>query len=137
MRKEYDFSNAELIIPPKDPNKTRICIRINTKTLNWFRQRVREAGGGNYQTMINEALKEFIDRQNIKNKMTNLLKSIGKVSETITLSSGSVPKYDGGVWVYSKGSFLGQHQYVIPSGQADNFGIKKEDDERNQPSLAA
>jgi len=48
MREEYDFSEAELIVPPKDPKKTRITIRIDTKTLNWFRQQVHEAGGGNY-----------------------------------------------------------------------------------------
>ena len=60
MREEYDFSKAELVVPPKDPKKTRITIRIDTKTLNWFRQQVHEAGGGNYQTLINDALKSHI-----------------------------------------------------------------------------
>jgi uncharacterized protein (DUF4415 family) len=60
MREEYDFSEAELVVPPKDPKKTRITIRIDTKTLTWFRQQVHEAGGGNYQTLINEALKNHI-----------------------------------------------------------------------------
>lgn len=66
MRKEYDFSKAELVIPPRDPRKTRITIRIDTKILNWFRRTVDEAGGGNYQTMINEALKQYIERENKK-----------------------------------------------------------------------
>lgn len=66
MRKEYDFSNAKLVVPPIDPRKTRITIRIDTKVLNWFRQRVHEAGGGNYQTMINEALKSYIESDNSK-----------------------------------------------------------------------
>jgi hypothetical protein len=61
MRKEYDFSKAELVIPPKDPKKTRITIRLDTKILKWFWERVNEAGGGNYQTMINEALKSYIE----------------------------------------------------------------------------
>ena len=61
MRKEYDFSKAELVVPPIDHRKTRITIRIDTKILNWFRRRVHEAAGGNYQTMINEALKNYIE----------------------------------------------------------------------------
>ncbi|MGB8991028.1 MAG: BrnA antitoxin family protein [Desulfobaccales bacterium] len=64
MRKEYDFSKAKLVVPPRDPRKTRITIRIDTKILNWFRERVHEAGGGNYQSMINEALKSYIESDN-------------------------------------------------------------------------
>jgi hypothetical protein len=65
MRKEFDFSKGKRgpIIPP-DPRKTRITIRIDTKILNWFRERVHEAGGGNYQTMINDALKNYIKGEN-------------------------------------------------------------------------
>lgn len=66
MRKEYDFSGAKLVVPPKDPRKTRITIRIDTKILNWFRRRVNEAGGGNYQTMINEILKSYIESEDRK-----------------------------------------------------------------------
>jgi hypothetical protein len=66
MRKEYDFSKAELVVPASSRRKTRITIRIDTKILNWFRQRVHEAGGGNYQTMINEALKSYIESENSK-----------------------------------------------------------------------
>ncbi len=67
MRKEYDFSKGKrgATIPP-DPRKTRITIRIDTKILNWFRERVHEAGGGNYQTMINDALKSYIESDNSK-----------------------------------------------------------------------
>ena len=67
MRKEYDFSKGKRgpIIPP-DPRKTRITIRLDTEILKWFWQRVDEAGGGNYQTMINEALKDHIESENSK-----------------------------------------------------------------------
>jgi uncharacterized protein (DUF4415 family) len=59
--KEYDFEQAEqgAVMEPL-PGKTRITIRIDTDVLNWFRQRVHEAGGGSYQTLINEALREYI-----------------------------------------------------------------------------
>ena len=55
----YDFSpgrrGAVVRVPP---GKTRITIRIDTKVLDWFRRQVHAAGGGNYQTLINEALRE-------------------------------------------------------------------------------
>jgi uncharacterized protein (DUF4415 family) len=61
MKKEYDFSkgNRGAVIPvPK--GKTRITIRIDDDVLDWFRGMVDEAGGGNYQTLINNALREYI-----------------------------------------------------------------------------
>ena len=45
------------------PGKTRITIRIDTDVLNWFRHRVHEAGGGSYQALINEALREYLKKQ--------------------------------------------------------------------------
>lgn len=131
MHKKYDFSNAELIVPPKDPNKTRICIRIDTKTLNWFRQRVREAGGGNYQTMINNALKEFIDRHNIKNELilTGLIETTGTVSGTVTLSTGNV--LTASTW-----DSLVHQEYIMEINKS-YLALKKESDERKRYPLAA
>ncbi|GIV79187.1 BrnA antitoxin family protein [Litorilinea aerophila] len=58
---EYDFDNAKQgAVASTPPGKTRITIRIDTDVLNWFRRQVHEAGGGNYQTLINEALREYI-----------------------------------------------------------------------------
>lgn len=61
MRKEYDFSRAKrgAVVPPK-PGKTRITIRIDTDILDWFRAKVHEQGGGSYQTLINEALRQCL-----------------------------------------------------------------------------
>jgi uncharacterized protein (DUF4415 family) len=42
-------------------NKERITIRLDPDIIEWFRGRVR--GGGNYQTLINEALREHMERQ--------------------------------------------------------------------------
>ncbi len=60
-KKEYDFEHAEqgAVVQPL-ASKTRITIRIDSDVLNWFRQQVHEAGGGSYQTLINEALREYI-----------------------------------------------------------------------------
>ena len=43
------------------PGKTRITIRLDDDVLAWFKQRVHDAGGGNYQTLINQALREHIE----------------------------------------------------------------------------
>ena len=61
MRKRYDFSGAKRgAIDPAPPGKTRITIRIDDDVLQWFWDRVDEAGGGNYQTLMNDALREHI-----------------------------------------------------------------------------
>jgi hypothetical protein len=36
---------------------------LDDDVLEWFRQQVDEAGGGNYQTLINEALRSYMDRK--------------------------------------------------------------------------
>ena len=61
MRKEYDFSKGKRAAVVKAPSgKTRITIRIDDDVLDWFRDQVRAAGGGNYQTLINQALREHM-----------------------------------------------------------------------------
>jgi uncharacterized protein (DUF4415 family) len=63
MRKEHDFSKAErgaVVSVPK--GKTRITIRLDDDVLAWFKEQVHRAGGGNYQTLINAALREHIKR---------------------------------------------------------------------------
>lgn len=62
--KEYNFDNAKQgAVVKSPPGKTRITIRIDADILNWFRNQVHEAGGGNYQTLINEALREYVRYQ--------------------------------------------------------------------------
>ena len=59
----YDFSAARRgAVVPAAPGKTRITIRIDDDVLEWFREQVDRAGGGNYQTLMNEALRQFIER---------------------------------------------------------------------------
>ena len=57
---EYDFSQGRRgPVVPTPPGKTRITIRLDNEVLEWFRHKVHEAGGGNYQTLINQALREY------------------------------------------------------------------------------
>jgi len=63
MRKEYDFSRTKRgAAVPLPKGKTRITIRLDDEVLAWFKDRVEEAGGGNYQSLINAALMEHIRR---------------------------------------------------------------------------
>ena len=61
MKREYDFLNGKRgAVVPAEHGKTRITIRLDTDILDWFREQVNQAGGGNYQTMLNSALREFV-----------------------------------------------------------------------------
>ncbi len=57
-----DFSKAKRgpVITP-DPNKVRITIRLDGDIIEHFKQKVHSAGGGNYQTLINNTLREHIE----------------------------------------------------------------------------
>ena len=61
MKRQYDFSKARRgpVVPPT-PGKTRITIRLDNDVIEHFQATVDRAGGGNYQTMINDALREYM-----------------------------------------------------------------------------
>ena len=42
------------------PGKVRITIRLDGEVIDWLRARADAKGGGNYQTMINNALRDYI-----------------------------------------------------------------------------
>ena len=60
----YELSDAEFLQlkrvgrPPAEITKARITIRVDKDTLNIFKSRA-ERLGGNYQTLMNEALKKY------------------------------------------------------------------------------
>jgi uncharacterized protein (DUF4415 family) len=63
MRKEYDFSKAKRgTAVPVPKGKSRITIRLDGDVLEWFKDQVDLAGGGNYQSLINAALRDHIKR---------------------------------------------------------------------------
>lgn len=61
MKAEYDFSQAKrgAVIP--QTGKTRITIYIDDDVLETFRERSDSAGKG-YQTMMNEALRQYLGK---------------------------------------------------------------------------
>ena len=75
MKREYDFSQGTRgAVEPTPPGKTRITIRIDNEILDWFRGKVDEQGGGNYQTLMNQALREFIDREALEATLRRVLR---------------------------------------------------------------
>ena len=57
-----EFENAERgpVIPP-DTSKVRITIRLDPEVIDHFKEEVSAAGGGNYQTLINNALRQHLE----------------------------------------------------------------------------
>jgi uncharacterized protein (DUF4415 family) len=61
MKKEYDFKNAKRGPVIRQKAKTRITIYLDDDIVNAFRALADESGTG-YQTMINEALREYLGK---------------------------------------------------------------------------
>ncbi len=77
MKKEYDFSRGKRgAVIKTPPGKTRITIRIDDDLLQWFRDQVHEAGGGNYQPRINSALREYVEgkEENLKSTLRSVVR---------------------------------------------------------------
>ncbi len=63
MNSEYDFTKGKRgVVIPSPPEKVRITIRLDEDVVDWFRSQV-ETAGGNYQTLINRALHEYVETQ--------------------------------------------------------------------------
>jgi uncharacterized protein (DUF4415 family) len=74
-KEEYNFEKAKQEpVARLAPGKTRITIRVDTDILDWFRDQVHKRGRGNYQTLINDALREYT-----KLKDGDLEKTVRKV----------------------------------------------------------
>jgi uncharacterized protein (DUF4415 family) len=63
---DIDFSRAKRGgVTKAESGKTKISIRLANAALKYFRDQVDKAGGGNYQTLINDALVEHIRRNSV------------------------------------------------------------------------
>ncbi len=65
MKTEYDFSKGKRVgalmkEPPTEPGKVKISIRLDEGTLQRFYELADDTGVG-YQTLINSALREYLD----------------------------------------------------------------------------
>ena len=59
-----DFSQGKRgAVVRADPNKIRITIRLDGDIIEYFKRQVHDAGGGNYQTLLNDALRLYIQSE--------------------------------------------------------------------------
>jgi len=63
MKKDYDFSKGKRgAVIPVTAGKTRVTIRLDDDVLGRFRDQVEKTWGGNYQSLINQAFHEHVQR---------------------------------------------------------------------------
>ena len=63
---DFDFSQAKQgPVVKADPGKTKISIRLDNSVIESFRALADKAGGGNYQTLINDALAEYLHQRTV------------------------------------------------------------------------
>jgi BrnA antitoxin of type II toxin-antitoxin system len=83
MKGTFDFSHAKRgPILPVRRGKSRITIRLDDEVLDWFRARVHAAGGGSYQTLINDALRTFVagDQESLEAVVRRVVRAELRVS---------------------------------------------------------
>ncbi len=49
-----------MTLPQPKNGKTRITIRLDDDVLDWFREHALAVDGDNYQTLINRALRQYV-----------------------------------------------------------------------------
>ena len=70
MKREYDLSKGKRgPVIPLPPEKVRITIRLDRDIVDHFRDRVRRQHRGNYQTLINDALRDYIQRPGLAQRL--------------------------------------------------------------------
>ena len=64
--RDIDFSAAKRgAVVPLVVGKTKLSIRLDNTVIEYFRGVVEQAGTGNYQTLINDALSAYIQQRSM------------------------------------------------------------------------
>lgn len=92
MKREYDLSKGKrgALLPAK--GKTRITIFIDDAVLTEFRTRAEKAGTG-YQTMMNEALKNFLSARTEEPVTESVLRQV--IREEVPKLTRPIPRPSG------------------------------------------
>ncbi|MBX3054846.1 MAG: BrnA antitoxin family protein [Anaerolineae bacterium] len=75
MKDEYDFSSGKRGAIFSSKGKTRITIYLDDAILEEFRSRAEDAGTG-HQTLINDALKEYLGQTSEKPVTESVLRRV-------------------------------------------------------------
>lgn len=79
--RDFDFSRAKRgPVVKAEPGKTKISIRLDNAVLEYFRTLVERAGGGNYQSLINDALFAHIHQRSMLEAVRQVVKEELSVS---------------------------------------------------------
>jgi len=77
MKREYDLSKGKRgAVIPLSQEKIRITIRLDRDIVDHFRELVRKAHRGNYQTLINDALREHMQRPSLAQEVGKEVRSV-------------------------------------------------------------
>jgi hypothetical protein len=64
MKDGYDLTGAVRgPVFPMPPGHTRMTLVMDDEVMDWFRDKVDRAGGGNYQVLINDVLREHVQQR--------------------------------------------------------------------------
>ena len=74
MKSNYDFNGGKKGSIVNTGSKVKLSIRLDPNVLTWFKEQVEKTGGGNYQTLINKALQEYI--ANYGETLENILRRV-------------------------------------------------------------
>lgn len=85
--RDIDFSQAKRgAVVKAEPGKTKISIRLDNSVIESFRALADQAGGGNYQTLINDALVAYLHQQTVLDAVRQV------VREELARSRSAAPR---------------------------------------------
>jgi len=77
MKREYDLSKGKRgPVVPMPPEKVRITIRLDRDIVDHFREQVRKAHRGNYQTLMNDALREHLEKPDLAQTVRTAVRGV-------------------------------------------------------------
>jgi len=85
MKRQYDFSKARRgPVVPSIPGKMKFTIRLDDDVIEQFQATVDRAGGGSYQTLINDALHEYIRGARLEKVVRQAVREeVGAIKEVL------------------------------------------------------
>ncbi len=64
MKDNYNFSQGKRgLVKPIPSNQIKLTILIDEDILEWLEKQIEEAEGGDYFTLINQALRDYKEKQ--------------------------------------------------------------------------
>ncbi|HYU33386.1 MAG TPA: BrnA antitoxin family protein [Thermoanaerobaculia bacterium] len=95
--RDIDFSQAKRgPVVKAEPGKTKISIRLDSEVIEAFRKLADQAGGGNYQTLINDALVAHLHQRTILEAVRQVVREeLGEPAPRRARQVGSRSKANG------------------------------------------